>query len=66
MDSIITNYRVQVDHSGVGHCWSLVNDDTMPAHIAAEIATEIIDGRQETCEDYVASNGQHYRWGIID
>ncbi len=63
MDSMMTNYGVQVDRSGVGHCWVDVDDDTMPATIAEEIAEEIIDGGHETCEDYVASNGQHYRWG---
>lgn len=63
MDSIITNYGVQVDRSGIGHCWEAVDDDTMPANIAEEIAEEILDGKQETCADYVASNGQHYRWG---
>jgi hypothetical protein len=54
---------VQVDRSGVGHCWIDVDDDTMPATITEEIAAEIIDGGRETCDDYIASNGQHYRWG---
>jgi len=35
----------------------------MPATITEEIAAEIIDGGRETCDDYIASNGQHYRWG---
>ncbi len=63
MDSMMTNYGVQVDRSGVGHCWIDVDDDTMPATITEEIAAEIIDGGRETCDDYIASNGQHYRWG---
>lgn len=64
MASIITNHQVQVDRSGVGHCWVAVDDDSLPAHIAEEIAAEIIDGKQETCDDYVATNGQHYLWGM--
>ena len=40
-----------------------LEDETMNATvIAEEIAAEIIDGGQEACEDYLASNGQHYRW----
>ena len=64
MKSMMTNYHVQVDRSGgQGHCWQAVNDDDLPANIAEEIAAEIIDGKQESCDDYTASNGQHYRWG---
>jgi len=64
MDMMMHNYAVQVDRSGgQGHCWVSVDDDSLPAHIADEITGEIIDGHREMCADYVASNGQHYRWG---
>jgi hypothetical protein len=63
MDKMMTNYQVQIDASGgQGHCWQDVDDDTCPPSITEEIAAEIIDGGRETCDDYVASNGQHYRW----
>ncbi len=45
---------------GQGHCWRTPAD--LPATIEEEIAAEILDGGRETCDDYVASNGQHYRW----
>jgi hypothetical protein len=52
---------IQLDHSGgQGHCWRAADP---PVTIREEIAAEIIDGGRETCNDYVASNGQHYRWG---
>ena len=52
---------VQWDKSGgQGHCWVTAAD--LPADIREEIAAEIIDGKQESCDDYTASNGQHYRW----
>ena len=57
---IITGHGVQHDPSGVGHAWQPASD--IPASIAEEIAAEIIDGKQESCSDYVASNGLNYRW----
>jgi hypothetical protein len=53
---------IQYDKSGVGHAWVAATDSDCPASIQEEIAAEIIDGKQGECEDYVASNGQHYRW----
>jgi len=53
---------VQVDRSGVGHCWQRVWADDLPADVAEEIAAEIAGGL-ETCDNYVATNGMHYRWG---
>lgn len=53
---------IQHDNSGVGHNWRTIDADDLPANIAEEIACEIIDGKQETCSNYVATNGQHYRW----
>jgi hypothetical protein len=55
--------QVQWDKSGGhGHCWVEITEDTCGADICDEIASEILDGGKETCSDYVASNGQHYRW----
>ena len=54
---------IQHDHSGgQGHCWSNADDVDCPANIQEEIAAEIIDGGKGECDDFVASNGQHYRW----
>lgn len=58
----INGCDIQYDKSGVGHCWVAATEDNCPANIAEEIACEIIDGKQSECADYVASNGQHYRW----
>lgn len=54
--------QVQFDPSGQGHAWRNIADDDIPADVVQEIEGEIIDGGQETCDDFVASNGQHYRW----
>jgi hypothetical protein len=53
---------IQYDRSGVGHAWVAANEDNCPASIQEEIAAEILDGGNDECGDYVASNGQHYRW----
>lgn len=55
--------RVQWDKSGgQGHCWVKAHEFDLPADIREEIAAEIIDGKKDECSNYVASNGQHYRW----
>ncbi len=54
---------IQFDRSGVGHCWVDVTDSIdLPASIREEIEGEMIDGGKESCEDFLASNGVHYRW----
>lgn len=53
---------IQIDDSGVGHCWRDALAGDVPANIVEEIEAEIIDGSQDECDDYVASNGCHYRW----
>lgn len=52
---------VQVDLSGVGSCWVDVSADDIPANIVLEIECEMIDGGKDECDDFVASNGMHYR-----
>lgn len=53
---------IQYDKSGVGHCWVAADQENCPADIQGEIAGEIIDGEKDECGDFLASNGQHYRW----
>lgn len=58
----IEGCTIQHDNSGVGHNWRNANADNCPASIQEEITAEIIDGEKESCDDFVASNGLHYRW----
>lgn len=59
--SEVCGKTIKTDLSGgQGHCWKICQD--IPADIAEEIAAEIIDGRQDACADYLATNGQHYSW----
>jgi hypothetical protein len=62
-ETLVCGNQVQQDASGgQGHCWRDVSADQIPANIREEIEGEMIDGGQGECSDYVASNGQHYRW----
>lgn len=61
-ETLVCGSQVQVDRSGRRHCWVNVTADEIPANIREEIEAEIIDGGKEECDDYVASNGLHYRW----
>lgn len=58
----IEGRSIETDPSGQGHAWRAADEDTCPANIRQEIACEIIDGKVSETSDYVASNGQHYRW----
>ena len=58
----IEGHAIQYDSSYVGHNWRRIHAGQIPANIRKEIACEIIDGNKESCDCYVASNGQHYRW----
>lgn len=63
--NLVCGCQVQADASGVGHCWRDVSADDLPANIREEIEGEMIDGgRGEPgdCDDFIASNGLHYRW----
>ena len=62
LEADIEGHQVLCDTSGAGHHWVLADANLMPANIREEIAGEIIDGKVAECNDYVASNGQHYRW----
>ena len=58
----IKGISIQHDKSGAGHCWVAADSDNCPPSIEEEIAAENIDGKVKETEDFVASNGQHYRW----
>jgi hypothetical protein len=60
--TLVCGCEIQVDRSGVGHCWTGISAEDLPASIRGEIEGEIIDGRKESCDDFVAANGLHYRW----
>lgn len=60
---IAAGCKVQIDHSGgQGHCWRDATPGDVPASVLEEIEGEVIDGGKEECDDFVAGNGQHYRW----
>lgn len=60
---VIAGCEIQIDRSGgQGHCWSGINALDIPVRVREEIEGEIINGSKESCEDFVASDGQHYRW----
>ena len=59
---VIEGKAVQYDVSGAGHKWRAATCVTCPADIQSEIAAKILNDAAPTCRDYVARNGQHYRW----
>lgn len=58
----ICGNQIQHDASGVGAAWSDIAREGLPANIVMEIEGEMVDGGQDACDDYVASNGLLYRW----
>lgn len=58
----IEGRKVGYDNSGAGHNWLPATEDNCPPDIQEEIAAEILDGGRDECDDYVATNGRHYRW----
>jgi hypothetical protein len=61
-DTTICGKTIKCDASGKGHAWRTIAREDIPAAIVEEIEGEIIDGGNEECTDYIASNGMHYRW----
>lgn len=61
-ETLVCGCQIQIDNSGVGHNWRNIDADDLGAGLCDEIAAEIIDGGKDTCDLYVATNGQHYRW----
>lgn len=61
-ETTVCGNQIQIDRSGVGHAWTNIAREDIPANNVEEIEGEINDGGQDECIDYVASNGLHYRW----
>lgn len=61
-ESLICGNQIQIDRSGQGHNWKDIDAQDIPATVREDIECEIIDGKKDECADFVASNGQHYRW----
>jgi hypothetical protein len=60
---LVCDRTVEEDASGgQGHCWRIVRADELPANILAEIEAEMTAGGTASTDDYMASNGCHYRW----
>ena len=59
---VVCGNPIQYDKSGVGHCWVAADSIDCPEEIQEEIAGEIIDGGVDSCDEFVGSNGVHYRW----
>jgi hypothetical protein len=62
IETTICGETIQFDNSAVGHNWRDIDANDIPADVREEIAAEILDGGKESCEDYTATNGLHYRW----
>lgn len=62
--ALVCGNQVQIDRSGVGHAWTNIDAEDIPASIREEIEGEMIDGGKDECDDFVASNGLHYRWAL--
>jgi hypothetical protein len=60
-ETLVCGCRVQVDRSGVGHCWVDVAADDLPGQVREEIEGEILDHRREEGQ-MTGPNGLHYRW----
>jgi len=57
---------IQHDASGQGHAWRTVDAEDLAPSILEEIHAEFIElayqGDEPDEGEYVATNGQHYRW----
>ena len=61
-ETLVCGCQVQHDASGQGHAWRDIDAEDIPANVREEIECEILDGGKDECDNYVASNGLHYRW----
>lgn len=62
LEADVAGRQVHWDRSGTGQDWVLADTRSMPASARAEIAAEIRKSNINDCSDYLASNGQYYRW----
>ena len=53
-------YTIEVDRSGVGHCWEFVPEHELGEDEREIIAAEIIDGKREEGSEKIG--GVNYRW----
>ncbi len=60
MSNYCSEKRIQIDASGVGHCWQTVPFARLDADVQDIIAAEIIDGRRESGKECIG--GIWYRW----
>ncbi len=60
--TLVNGFLIQWDASGQGHSWRNASVNELPAAVRTEIEGEMIDGGHGARSDFVASNGQHYRW----
>ena len=58
--AVINGKTIQIDRSGVGHCWKNVAEHDLTDDLFDTIAAEIIDGDCQT--GTVVIGGIHYRW----
>ncbi len=61
-ETLVCGNQVQMDKSGVGHCWVDVDACDLPASIVEELEGEMIDGGMEDGGEMTGSNGIKYRW----
>ena len=61
-DDLICGHQIQHDNSGVGHNWRNISRCDIPSMVIEEIEGEIVDGKTHYCENFVGSDGLHYRW----
>jgi hypothetical protein len=69
IETTVNGSQVQHDNSGVGHNWRNIDASDIPSDVREEIEGEMIDGNgafddggRDSCDDFTASNGLHYRW----
>jgi hypothetical protein len=57
----LSDIGVQIDLSGVGHCWRSLARDIISADVAEELAAWILDDNATAGDEYTASSGQKFR-----
>ncbi len=58
---VVLGRKIEVDTSGVGHCWIAADEMHCPPDIQEEIAGEIVDGYTPN-DEFLGGNGRTYRW----
>lgn len=63
MSQLVLGCQIQRRCSSGRQCWRNVAKEDLPWQILEEIEGEI-GGGSLRCNDFIASNGRHYRWEI--